>query len=142
MNLVKLFLLSSLVLAFVACDSDTSSNSEAYDCTMTEEGVKIFSPEGGETFAIGDEFTVVFGANYANAGGFRVLYKADVDSNSIDLFEESVGPDAPEGSECYEVKVTLSADMGLVASENAFIRVQAYNSAAIRGDSKTFTVKE
>ena len=71
-----------------------------------------------------------------------MLYKADVDSNSIDLSEESVGPDAPKGSECYEVKVTLSADMGVVASENAFIRVQAYNSAAIRGDSKTFTVKE
>jgi hypothetical protein len=142
MNRIRLSLLSLFALAFMACDSGSSSNSEAYDCTMTEEGVKVFFPEGGESFNMGDTITVIFGANYANAGGFRVLYKADVDSNGVDLSEESVGPDAPEGSECYEVSVALSADMGVIASEKAFIRVQAYNSAATRGDSKTFVVKE
>ena len=151
MNLVKLFLLSSLVLAFVACDSDSSSNSDnnsssssskEYDCTMTAEGVKVLAPEGGETFSIGDTITVVFGANYANAGGFHVYYKADVDSNRVDLFAGSVGPEGPDGSECYEVTAILSADMGVIASDNAFIRVEAYNWGVIRGDSKTFTVKE
>jgi len=142
MNRIGLSLLSLLSIAFMACDSDSSSNAKEYDCTMTEEGVKVLAPEGGESFSIGDTVTVVFGANYANAGGFRVLYKADVDSNGVDLSEESVGPDAPEGSECYEVSVALSEDRGVVASNKAFIRVQTYNSAATRGDSKTFTVKE
>lgn len=142
MNILKIFLLSLLSIAFMACDSDSSSNAKEYDCTMTEEGVKVLAPEGGETFSIGDTVTVVFGANYANAPGFRVLYKADVDSNGVDLFKESVGPTGPDGSECYEVTAVLSADMGVIASNNAFIRVGAYGVGVIHGDSKTFTVKE
>ncbi len=142
MNIFKILLLSLLSIAFVACDSDSSSNAKEYDCTMTEEGVKVFFPEGGETFNVGDSITVVFGAKYDNAGGFHVYYKADADSDNVELFGESVGPEAPDGSECYEVTAVLSADMGIIPSDNAFIRVAAYNLTKVRGDSKTFTVEE
>ncbi len=118
----------------------SSSSSEAFDCTLEEEGVKILLPAGGEAFSIGDSIEIRFVANYKNAGGFRVLYKASAEDSGTDLFENSIGDDAPDGTECTAVKALLGED--LTASDEAFLRVQAYNAGKIRADSETFSVKE
>ena len=55
-----------------ASDSTPSYNPE--DCTLAEEGIKILLPAGDEEYKIGDSVTIVFVANYSNAGGFSVLY--------------------------------------------------------------------
>lgn len=130
-------------LFFAACDSSTSSSSSisAEDCTLSEEGVKVLRPAGGEVFSIGDSIEITFVANYKNAAGFHVLFKADSSAEGVDLFPRSIGDDAPKGTSCTTVKALLSSDAA-TASENAFVRVYAYNAGRIRGDSKAFTVKE
>lgn len=120
-----------------ASDSTPSYNPE--DCTLAEEGIKILLPAGDEEYKIGDSVTIVFVANYSNAGGFSVLYKANADDQGSELFANSIGDEAPDGSECTEVKALLSEKLS--ASTEAFIRVQAYNAPKIRANSNTFTVK-
>lgn len=125
-----------------ASDEDSSSSSASYnseDCTLSEKGVKILLPAGDEEYKIGDSVTIVFVANYLNAGGFKVLYKANADDQGSQLFANSIGDEAPDGTECTEVKALLKEE--LTPSTEAFIRVQAYNAPKIRANSNTFTVK-
>lgn len=149
----KMFTLSfSLLTGFflAACSSsssssageaDSSSSSSASDeCTLKEEGVKILQPAGGESFKIGDSIVIKFVANYANAGSFEVLYRTNPDDEGTSLFENSIGDEAPDGTKCTTVKAYLSESLS--ASDEAFIRVRAYNKRNVRADSETFSVKE
>lgn len=120
-----------------ASDSTPSYNPE--DCTLAEEGIKILLPAGDEEYKIGDSVTIVFVANYLNAGGFKVLYKANADDQGSQLFANSIGDEAPDGTECTEVKALLSDTLS--ASTEAFIHVEAYLKGKIRANSNTFTVK-
>lgn len=125
-----------------ASDEDSSSSSASYnpeDCTLAEKGIKILLPAGDEEYKLGDSVTIVFVANYSNAGSFSVLYKANADDQGSQLFANSIGDEAPDGTECTEVKALLSDTLS--ASTEAFIRVQAYNAPKIRANSNTFTVK-
>ena len=122
-----------------ANDENSSSSYDSKDCTLSEDGIKILLPSGGEEYTIGDSVTIVFVAKYANAGGFSVLYKASEDDKGADLFKNSVGDDAPDGTACTEVKALLSDK--LTASTEASIFVKAYNAPKIRATSNTFTVK-
>ena len=125
-----------------ASDEDSSSSSASYnseDCTLSEQGVKILLPAGDEEYKIGDSITIVFVAKYANANGFKVLYKANADDQGTQLFANSIGDEAPDGTECTEVKALLKEE--LTPSTEAFIHVEAYLAGKIRANSNTFTVK-
>jgi len=120
-------------------DDNSASSYDPKDCTLAEEGIKVLLPSGGEEFTLGDSVEIVFVANYANAGGFSVLYRANEEDKGKDLFPTSVGDDAPDGTSCTTVKALLSES--LTASTEAFIFVKAYNAPKIRASSNTFTVK-
>lgn len=154
MNFFKILPIAVAAFALVACDSSSSSSDDgnssastakssssvnAADCALSEDGVKVVLPAGGETFAIGDSMTIVFGAKYNNAGSFDVLFFADSSATGLSMFSTSVGPESPDGTECYTVKALLSDSTAAVSSK-AFVRVKAYNKGTIRGDSKAFTV--
>ena len=154
----KIFALSTALVAglFVACDDSSSASDDessssvkaessssakdessssvaADDCVLEEEGVKILLPTEGAELKIGDTVTVKFVANYANAGGFRVLYKNNADDKGTDLFETSIGDEAPDGKSCTTEKAVLKSDL-VSASDEAILRVQTYNVPKIRGD--------
>ena len=142
---LKWFLLFLTASFIVACDSGSSSNAdkeEEDDCTIDTDGtVQVFSPKGGEVFHIGDTITVKYGAKYADGTGFRILYYFDSESQGIDLTEESVGPEAPKGDQCYSVQVVLDGD-DFPASDAAFITVRDYSNGSVSGKSKSFQVVE
>lgn len=142
MNKISLFV-SCLAAAFLmGCgSSSSSSDGEGFGCNLSEDGVKVFTPAGGDVFKLGDSVEVTFVAKYKNAGGFKVYYKADENDKGVNLFETSVGDEAPDGTHCTTVSAYLDPERVLV-SDKAFVRVEAYNSGRIRGDSETFTVKE
>ncbi len=138
---LSISLLSGFFLA--ACSSSSSSSAgeaDSDECTLTEEGVKILQPAGGESFKIGDSLVIKFVANYANAGSFEVLYRTNPDDEGTSLFDKSIGDEAPDGTKCTTVKAYLSESLN--ASDEAFIRVRAYNARKVRADSETFSVKE
>ena len=143
----KRFTLSLALLAgawMVGCSSSSSASDSTpsynpEDCTLAEEGIKILLPAGDEEYKIGDSVTIVFVANYSNAGGFNVLYKANADDKGSELFTGSVGDVSPDGTECTEVKALLKEE--LTPSKEAFIHVEAYLKGKIRANSNTFTVK-
>lgn len=152
MNLFKLFPVAVAAFALAACDSSSSSSDDgsssastakssssvsAAECALSSDGVKVVLPAGGETFKLGDSVTIVYGAKYSNAGSFDILYYSD-SATGISVVPMSVGPQSPDGTECYTEKVFLSD--ALSASNAAFFRVKAYNKPTLRGDSKTFTV--
>jgi hypothetical protein len=138
----SLFLMASFI---VACDSGSSSDTdkeEVEDCSIDTDGtVKVFSPKGGEVFHIGDSITVKWGAKYADGTDFRILYYFDEESQALDLTEESVGPEAPKGDQCYSVQVVLDGD-DFPASNAAFITVRDYSNGSVSGKSKSFQVVE
>lgn len=132
--------------SLVGCgDSSSSSDSngveENFDCNLASDGVKVFAPKGGEVFRLGDSVEIVFVAKYKNAGGFKVYYKADEEDSGTNLFSTSIGEEAPNGTSCTTVSAYLDPE-NVKPSDKAFIRVEAYNSGKIRGNSETFTVKE
>src|SRR5574344_808426 len=142
---LKWFLLFLTASFIVACDSGSSSNAdkeEEDDCTIDTDGtLQVFSPKGGEVFHIGDSITVKYGAKYADGTGFRILYYFDEESQALDLTEESVGPEAPKGDQCYSVQVVLDGD-DFPASDAAFITVRDYSNGSVSGKSKSFQVVE
>jgi hypothetical protein len=148
----KQFALSLALLAsawMVGCSSsssaseeDSSSSSASYnseDCTLSEKGIKILLPAGDEEYKIGDSITIVFVAKEPNAGGFKVLYKANADDEGSELFANSIGDESPDGTECTEVKALLTEE--LTPSTEAFIRIAAYVASSNTANSNTFTVK-
>lgn len=147
-KMLKTKMLASLItgltaVAFLAaCGEDKPSAADEDDCFVKAGVVKVFSPRGGEVFHVGDTITVKFAANYGMGTGFRIRYYAG-DLAPVDLTEESVGPEAPDGKRCYEEKVVLKASIsGFVASDEAYIRVHDYSSQTVGDDSKTFKVIE
>lgn len=153
MNLFKLFPVAVAAFALAACDSSSSSSDDgsssastakssssvsAAECALSSDGVKVVLPAGGETFKLGDSVTVVYGAKYSNAGSFDILYYPNSSATGISVVSTSVGPDSPDGTECYTEKVLLSDTLSV--SNSAFFRVRAYSKGTVRGDSKTFTV--
>ncbi len=138
------FLVASYIASalFVGCGSSSSgSDGERFDCNLSEDGVKVFSPAGGEVFRLGDSVEVIFVAKYRNAGGFKAYYKASEDDKGVNLFANSIGEEAPDGTRCTTVSAYLDPE-SVEASDKAFIQVEAYNAGKIRGNSETFTVKE
>ncbi len=138
------FLVASCIASalFVGCGSSSSgSDGERFDCNLSEDGVKVFSPAGGEVFRLGDSVEVIFVAKYRNAGGFKAYYKASEDDKGVNLFANSIGEEAPDGTRCTTVSAYLDPE-SVEASDKAFIQVEAYNAGKIRGNSETFTVKE
>lgn len=134
---------SSLAAAFLmGCgSSSSSSDGEQFDCNLSEDGVKVFTPKGGEVFKLGDSVEVTFVAKYKNAGGFKAYYKASEDDKGVNLFANSIGDEAPDGKHCTTVSAYLDPEI-VKASDKAFIQVEAYNAGKIRGNSETFTVQE
>ncbi len=69
-----LLITSCLATAFLmgcgSSSSSSSSNGEEFDCSLSEDGVKVFTPKGGEVFKRGDSVEVTFVAKYKNAGGY------------------------------------------------------------------------
>lgn len=119
--------------------SGSDSDGKDYDCSLDEDGVKVFAPEGGETFHLGDSVEVTFVAKYKNAGSFKVTLRT-ADGN-VSLFDTSVGEEAPDGTHCTTVKAYLNPETVPVA-DSAVVHVEAYNAARIRGDSEAFSIRE
>ena len=136
-------------LAFFACGGDDDDDSPAgpsknsYDCSVNEAtGVKVVYPEVGSSFKMGDEITVVFGSAVED-DGYRFIFKTSTRDPGVDLLEESAGPQGQaDGKTCYEVKVKLSADMGVEPTLTGIIRVQPYNKSSKGNNSALFVVKE
>ena len=138
-------LLLASSLAFFACgdddDSPTGASSSKYDCSVSD-GVKVVYPDVGSSFKMGDEITVVFGSAVED-NGYRFIFKTSTSDPGVDLLEESAGPQGQaDGKTCYEVKVKLSADMGVEPTLTGFIRVQPYNKSSKGNNSALFVVKE
>ncbi len=139
----KVFLVASCVATafFMGCGSSSSGSDEQFDCNLSEDGVKVFTPAGGEVFKLGDSIEVTFVARYRNAGGFKAYYKASENDKGVNLFANSIGEEAPDGTRCTTVSAYLDPE-SIEPSDKAFIQVEAYNAGKIRGNSETFTVKE
>ncbi|MCQ2098381.1 MAG: hypothetical protein MJY87_10650 [Fibrobacter sp.] len=138
----SLLAVSALALSslFVACSDDSSSTgSGSSECSVTN-GIVIVSPAAGDSYKAGETITVVFGTDIAK-NGFRIQYRPNADAKGVDLTEESVGPEKPDGKTCYEVKVTLDEDL-VTPSKDAVIRVIPYDDQAKGENSATFTVTE
>lgn len=127
---------------FAGCDSDSGSNADEesssstasssfdYDCTISK-GTKVFYPEGGETFKMGDSVKVIFSvAPDAEDGSYRFAYVSRVDGKlkEIDLTSESINAKnfSLDGTTCNEMTVLLDGDK-IAASDSAVIRVIPYN---------------
>ena len=141
-------MLASLTIALTAaaflaaCGDDKPNTAVEDDCLVSAGVVKLFSPRGGEVFKVGDTITVKYAANYSMGTGFRIRYYAG-DLAAIDLTEESVGPEAPDGKRCYEEKVVLDPSIdGFTASDEAYIRIHDYSSQTVGDNSKIFKVVE
>lgn len=132
-------------LAFFACGGDDESstgpsNSESFDCTVTD-GVKVASPKGGETFSVGETIKVVFGSDM-DFGGFGVELRYNDGAKKVNLLDETIEDAKIDGKTCNEYDIKLDADRGVVATDDAFIYVYPYSKQAKAGKSKTFKVKE
>ncbi|MBQ2561691.1 MAG: hypothetical protein II565_14095 [Fibrobacter sp.] len=136
-------LLLASSLAFLACGDDDDSpagpSTPSYDCSV-KGGVKVVYPAGGETFKIGETITVIYGSDVEDSG-YRFLFKKNAGDPGMDLFDESVGPEKPDGKTCYEQKVKLSKDI-VEATSTGAIRVQPYNKSSKGNNSGLFIVKE
>ncbi len=127
-------------LAFFACDDSTSAdNGSDFDCSVTD-GVKVVSPAGGETFKVGETIKVVFGSDM-DFGGFGIELRYDEGAKTVSLLKESVDANI-DGKTCNEFDVKLDADLGVVATDDAFIYVYPYSKKSKAGKSGTFKVKE
>ena len=126
------------VFALVACD-DSSSASDSYDCSV-KNGVKIFYPEGGEIFKMGDTITVVYGTD-VQGSGYRFVFKKYEDDEGLDFFDESKGPQEPNGKTCFEQKVVFTDDVA-EHSKNALIRVIPYEKTKLGANSGSFKLNE
>lgn len=131
-------------LAFLACGDDKSSTgpdgSSIFDCSVTD-GVKVVSPAGGETFKIGETIKVVFGSDM-DFGGFGVEFRYDDGSKKVNLLDETIDDAVVDGKTCNEYSIKLDADLGVVATDDAFIYVYPYSKQSKAGKSGTFKVKE
>ena len=131
-------------LAFFACGDDESStgpsNNDTADCSVTD-GVKVVSPKGGEEFKVGETIKVVFGSDM-DFGGFGVELRFDEGAKKVNLLEESIDDAVIDGKTCNEYSIKLDADLGVVATDDAFIYVYPYSKQSKAGKSGTFKVKE
>ena len=136
-------LLLASSLAFLACGDDDDSpagpSTPSYDCSV-KGGVKVVYPAGGETFKIGETITVIYGSDVEDSG-YRFLFKKNAGDPGMDLFDESVGPEKPDGKTCYEVEVTLDAEK-VQATNTGIIRVEPYERSNKGANSAEFTVKK
>lgn len=139
--LISSIFVAALLAGCGSSGSSSDSGKDDFDCSLASDGVKVFSPKGGEVFRLGDSVEVTFVAKYKNAGGFKVYYKADEEDAGTNLFSTSIGEEAPDGTRCTTVSAYLDPE-NVTPSDKAFIRVEAYNSGKIRGNSETFSVKK
>lgn len=141
-----LLLIASSLLLLACTDKGTDASEKkdapkAQDCQIQTDGtVKVLKPKAGEVYSLGDSITVFFAAKYAMGAGFRVLYFPNEDARPVDLGTESVGPESPDGKECYSVTLHLNKD--LETSKKAWIKVQDYNSASVSGISENFELQK
>ncbi len=134
-------------VSFTACDDSSSASDDSktsYDCTV-KDGVKIAYPKGGEAFKIGDEVTIVYGADVQDAG-YRFLLKTDEEDEGLDMVDESVDPKYLDGKTCNEQKVVIKKeflpDSVELPLKKAVIRVSPYNKTAKGENSGAFKVTE
>lgn len=131
------------LLAFFACgdddDSPTGASSSKYDCSVSD-GVKVVYPDVGSSFKMGDEITVVFGTAVED-NGYRILFRTSASDRGIDLLDDSYDAKM-DGKTCNEVKVKLSADLGVEPTLTGIIRVEPYNKSSKGNNSALFVVKE
>ena len=115
------------------------STNENNDCSVTD-GVKVVSPAGGESFRIGDTVNVVFGSDL-DFGGFIVELRFNEGTSRIMLLDESL-EGVTDGITCNEKKIVLSAELGVVATEDAYIYIAPYSKQSKAGKSGTFKISE
>src|SRR5574344_225133 len=147
MNLFKLFPVAVAAFALAACDSSSSSSDDgsssastakssssvsAAECALSSDGVKVVLPAGGETFKLGDSVTVVYGAQYSAAGSVDILDHPTSSATGVSVVSTSVGPDSPDGTECYTEKVLRPETLSVC--DSAFFGVKAYNKGVVRGE--------
>ena len=136
-------LLLASSLAFFACgdddDSPTGASSSKYDCSVSD-GVKVVYPDVGSKFKMGDEITVVFGTAVED-NGYRILFRTSTSDRGIDLLDDSYDAKM-DGKTCNEVKVKLSADLGVEPTLTGIIRVEPYNKSSKGNNSALFVVEK
>ena len=136
-------LLLASSLAFFACgdddDSPTGASSSKYDCSVSD-GVKVVYPDVGSKFKMGDEITVVFGTAVED-NGYRILFRTSTSDRGIDLLDDSYDAKM-DGKTCNEVKVKLSADLGVEPTLTGIIRVEPYNKSSKGDNSALFVVEK
>jgi hypothetical protein len=130
-------------LAFFACggddeDSPAGPAKPTYDCSV-KNGVKVVYPTVSETFKVGDEITVVFGTDIED-NGYRIIFKNGTSDQGFDLLDEAYDA-VMDGKTCNEVKVKLSADLGVEPTMHGIIRVAPYNMQNQGNNSALFIVK-
>lgn len=141
-RVISLAALFAASFGFIACDDSSSASSDekaGYDCSV-KGGVKVVYPAGGEKFKMGETITVIYGSDIQGTG-FRFVYKVDKDDLGDDMFEESMGPEHPDGKTCYEQKVVLDSNYS-EPSDEAIIRVIPYENSSKAGNSGTFKVSK
>ena len=149
MNFVKLAVSACTVfttIAMVACDDSASSSNDTpesvsktgFDCSVTD-GVKVVSPQDGDSYKIGSTIKVIYGTD-VEGSGYRFVFKKSEDDKGKDLFKESMGVSGKgDGKTCYEQEVVLSSDI-VTETETAIIRVIPYEKTPKAANSGTFKV--
>ena len=151
MKLSPILTRSLLAMGFVAligCDDGSSPSSEGgesstkLDCSVSG-GTVVAYPRGGETFKLGDTIKVVFGTDIVD-GSYRIMFRADEDTDGDDLTEKSIPSSDVEtdGKTFNTVEVVLDEDHNAEAADAAVIIVRPYSKSAKQGVSKAFKVTE
>ena len=122
--------------------SEQNDEEQEYDCSVTD-GVKVVYPEGGETFALGDIVTVIFGSDLE--GGFGIELRSADGSMKVELLDVDGSATVADGKTCNAYDVVLDPSYGVwttdsTKSNKTFINVYSYLKPSKNAKSGLFEI--
>ena len=122
--------------------SEQNDEEQEYDCSVTD-GVKVVYPEGGETFALGDIVTVIFGSDLE--GGFGIELRSADGTMKAELLDVDGEIAVADGKTCMAYDVALNPSYGVWTTDSTndnkvFINVYSYLKPSKNAKSGTFDI--
>lgn len=122
--------------------SEQNDEEQEYDCSVTD-GVKVVYPEDGETFALGDIVTVIFGSDLE--GGFGIELRSADGSMKVELLDVDGSATVADGKTCNAYDVVLDPSYGVwttdsTKSNKTFINVYSYLKPSKNAKSGSFEI--
>ena len=127
----------------VPSSSEQNAVEKDFDCSVTD-GVKVVYPEGGETFALGEVVSVVFGSDLK--GGFGIELRSSDGLKKVDLLDGNVASAVTDGKTCNVYDVVLDASYGVwtteaTSADKPFINVYSYLNPSKMDRTGSFDIK-